>query len=461
MIEVTQEAVSSKARDLFHKGFSAMERGNLDYAIDLLAMSLKVEPGALQTRKFLRAAAIQKAKQKKGGFSQKLSVISGMPQYLKGMAFLKSNRAEDALEIAEELLRKDPLNRKFVIFMAQAASAANVPDIAIQTLEITRDHHPDDIPLINTLGILYMKKGRTKAARECFETLCAICPNDPAALKALKDAMALDSMATDGWEDASKDGGSYKDIIKNSDEAQLLEVESKAVKSDRDLDKLIEETVDKIAAEPENMNYRISLGRLYSQRKMFEEAIEALEVALEQSGGDPQIANTLSSIRAEHFDSEIARFADAGDTETAQQLEQQKQEFLLHDMTDRVSRYPNDLTLRYQYGVTLYEHGNLNEAIREFQLAQKNPKNRVKSFYYLAMCFRDKAQYDMAIEQLEKAVESLGGMDEMKKDIIYQLGQISETMGVHDKAAAYYKEIYQVDIGYRDIAEKVEQVYGN
>jgi tetratricopeptide (TPR) repeat protein len=75
------------------------------------------------------------------------------------------------------------------------------------------------------------------------------------------------------------------------------------------------------------------------------------------------------------------------------------------------------------------------------------------------MCFKKKGQHDLAIEQLEKAAAEIATMDETKKDVIYELGEVSGLMGKPEKAAAYYKQIYQVDIGYRDVAEKIERAY--
>jgi DNA-binding SARP family transcriptional activator len=65
----------------------------------------------------------------------------------------------------------------------------------------------------------------------------------------------------------------------------------------------------------------------------------------------------------------------------------------------------------------------------------------------------------MALDQLETASKELPVMDGTKKDICYELGQLAEAMGDRAKAADYYKQIYQVDIGYKDIAQKIEQVY--
>ena len=50
-------------------------------------------------------------------------------------------------------------------------------------------------------------------------------------------------------------------------------------------------------------------------------------------------------------------------------------------------------------------------------------------------------------------------MNQNKKEVLYQLGVINEQMGETEKAGTYFKEVYQVDIGYKDIAQRVEKHY--
>ena len=135
---------------------------------------------------------------------------------------------------------------------------------------------------------------------------------------------------------------------------------------------------------------------------------------------------------------------------------------MLNDAAARVKRYPNDLALRFDYGVMLFERRQFNEAVQQFQMAERNPARHVRSLYYIALCFKEKGQLDLAREQLEKAADGLAEMDDLKKDIYYQLGLILESAGNVDQAVNdYYKAIYQVDIAYRDVADKIEAAYRN
>ncbi|MBM4143447.1 MAG: hypothetical protein FJ225_07655, partial [Lentisphaerae bacterium] len=454
MPDISLSEVSQSARDLFNKGFSAFERGNLDYAIHLLAQCVATEPRLVQARRFLRAAEVRRFKEKPVNFlTHAMAFLACLPTYAKARA--KVAKGGGALELAEKLLYRDPLNIEFIKVFTQAAAAANLPEAAIQTLEIARDHYPNDVRIVSWLGSLYQKVGRTRSARECFERLCEITPNDPMALKALKDAMALDSMSSDGWEQAE----TYRDMIRDTREAEVLEQESKAVRSETDTESLIEEFKKKVAAEPMNLNYHRALGRLYAQKRSYGEALEILRRASELSPGDPELDAAVSAVRVQQMDHDIAALREAGDAAAAEALEAERRRFLEEDLRERVERYPNDLRLRYEWGVMLLNQGRLNEAIQQFQMSQRNPRFRVRSYYYLAVCFKRKGQYDLASEQLKRAASELAVMDETKKEIIYELGSIAEATGNRAEAASYYKQIYQVDIGYRDIADKVERVY--
>jgi len=69
------------------------------------------------------------------------------------------------------------------------------------------------------------------------------------------------------------------------------------------------------------------------------------------------------------------------------------------------------------------QRGQINDAIQQFQLAQRHAQRRVKALYYIGLCFKQKKQYDMATEQLKKAAARAPAVGDTKKDIYYELGQ--------------------------------------
>jgi len=462
MAEITRAEASHAAQTLYNKGFAAFERGNLDQAIDLLQRCLEEEPAFLQARKFLRAAEIGRFKEaKQGAIARKMMTAKLMPALGAATVLLNSGKIDKALIAFDKLLQDDPLNPKYALPFGKAASAAGIPEAGVQTLEIIREHHPDDADLFESLGRLYTEIGQVKEARVCFERLVELRPKDADAVKLLKDASARESIDGDGWQQtAEEEGGSFRSMIRDEEEATRLEKESKAVKTGADADALIADLVGKIENEPENVNYYRALARLYAQNRMFAEGAATLTKAIEMNPGDPELDNTLSQMRMQQFDYEIEELQKAGDADAVAAKEHERLEYEFHDVQEKVERYPNDLDLRYRWGVLLQQNDYFNEAIQQFQLSQRSPKQRLRSLYYMGLCFRAKGQLDMACDQLETANSELATMDSTKKDVCYELGSVYEEMGNKEKAIENYKLIYQADISYKDIAAKIEALYG-
>jgi tetratricopeptide (TPR) repeat protein len=461
MAEVTLEAAPPKARDMFHKGFAAMERGNLDYAIDMFTACLEIEPRLHRARRFLRLAEVKQTGAKgSGGLTALAGQLTSMPTVLATHALLKSGKPLPALSRLEKALRKDPLNPALTKVLGEIADALDEPEIAIQTLAILREQKPDDPEVLDRLGRLYMNTDQHRQARECFEHLVELRPTDGAALKALKDSLALDSMAKDGWIEAASSGKGYRHMIKDQKEALILEQESKAVKSQKDAESLIAENLARIQQEPKNINYRRALATLYAGMQRFPEAIKALQDALALSNDrDPQLDNALSQVRIQQFEWQIKQLREGANNAAADRMAQDLEVFRFDDLQERVTRYPNDLQLKHDLGVLLLSRGRINEAIQQFQTAQRSAQFRVSSLYHIGLCFKEKKQYDLAAEQFTRAVADLGPMDDQKKSIVYELAQVMEQLGKPAEALAHYKQIYQADITYRDVADKVERVY--
>ena len=67
--------------------------------------------------------------------------------------------------------------------------------------------------------------------------------------------------------------------------------------------------------------------------------------------------------------------------------------------------------------------------------------------------------YDLAVRAYSNALAEKKSMDEEKKELLYHLGVTYELMGKKEEAIEQFKLIYEVDIGYRDVAEHVDAYY--
>ena len=77
----------------------------------------------------------------------------------------------------------------------------------------------------------------------------------------------------------------------------------------------------------------------------------------------------------------------------------------------------------------------------------------------LGRTFKAKSMFDLGLKQLSDAIADLHAMDNTKKEVLYEKGMIHEDMGDKSAALDCFKQIYEVDYGYRDVAQRVESSY--
>ena len=107
------------------------------------------------------------------------------------------------------------------------------------------------------------------------------------------------------------------------------------------------------------------------------------------------------------------------------------------------------------------EAGDHQGAIGNFQQAQKSPKVRIAALAGMGRALKARKMYDLAIQQFQTAKTELPVMDELKKDIVYQLAECYEGMGRQEDAINEFKLIYSEDIGFRDVADKINAFYSS
>jgi len=457
--EKSTNQTAQQAQNFYNKGDAAFSRGNLDIAIDLLMQCVTLAPGFSNARRRLRAAQIAKfRREKKSKLASQMQEFWAMFTRGKIKALQKAGKFELALVECEKLLTMNPLHPINVEMTVEVADAADHADAALFTVESAYENNPDDMKLLRRVAEYYMKVGDYTKARDAYLKLNAFLPNDQAIFKALKDAETHVTMEA-GWEEAAGKKDGYRDLIANKDQAEKLDMRAKSVQSGTDADTLIQEMKDRIANEPNNLNFYRALARLYIQNKRFEEAVATLEDARKINASDPELDRALTQAKISAFESKIDALKASGNHAQAQEMETEMNQFTFDDLSARVQRYPNDLKLRFELGLQYYKYDYYDDAIGQLQLAQRSPKERIESLFFLAKCFSKKGQRDMAVMQLETANDQLPIMDDLKKKVVFELGCLAEEGGDYEKAFNYYKDVYAADIGFEDIGPRMEHIY--
>ena len=471
----TQKDLSPQQKQSWLKAVSAMETKNFPYVIQICQGLLKSMPDFLDGRKLARNAAIEKSKTVKKGF---FSVLGGG----SSMALMKAGglkRKDDLvalLPLLEEILADDPFNAQANIFLQEAALKWDPPmkELAFFAFETMLEGNPKDKVQLNRYASFCMERDENGKPRdparavELYNKLLAINPNDMAAIKGGKDASAAQSVQQGGWEVAD----SYRDLIKNKEQAVSLEQQSRVVKSDEMIDNQIAELSAAVQAEPQSVDKSRKVAELYEQKGDLENSLEWYRYVLGLSGGaDTTISRKISDLQLRQIDDAFTAreeyLASSPDDpeapryrEEMDELRKQRASFVLAEARERVDRNPTDLIAHFDLGVALMDAGEPQDAIGHFQRARMNPSIRLKAMGKLGQCYVARNMNDLAAKTLSDAVAELVGMDSVKKDLLYNLGSVYRSMDETEKAVECFKQIYEVDYGYRDVAQLVESSYG-
>lgn len=120
-----------------------------------------------------------------------------------------------------------------------------------------------------------------------------------------------------------------------------------------------------------------------------------------------------------------------------------------------------DLETHYNLGIAYREMGLLDEAIGEFQKVAQAVQ-RGKPFAYamncaamLALSFMDKGEPKIAALWYERALKTPGLDQEAVLALRYDLGISLESAGESQSALDHFRQVYAMNIDYRDVADRI------
>lgn len=462
MPEKSLSEIPRPLRELYERGMAALQGKNWEYAVTIFTQVLQKEPAFYDCRESLRVCQFKKAESSKSFFRRFLGTARNSPLLAKGQILLRSNPLE-ALSVAEQILNGDPNSAAAHKLLAEAALEADLPRTAVLSLEIVHKQSPNDKDVALRLGEALSRAGQVAKAEHIYRELERAYPNDPVILQALKNVAAKRTMVEGGYEALSSGEGSYRDILKDKDQAVALEQEQREIKTEDVADRLIREYEARLASEPKNIKLLRSIAELYAQKRDFDRSLEFYNRILGAEGvADPGIERAIMETTVKKFDHAIGQL-DPAAPDYAQQksrLEGEKLDYQIAETKRRADKYPTDLQLRFELGQLCFQAGKLNEAIQEFQRAQANPHVRIACLNLLGQCFARRGMNDLAARTFQNAIKEKFALDEEKKELLYQLGCVLEKMGKKEEAIEQFKHIYEVDIGYRDVAARIDAYYG-
>jgi tetratricopeptide (TPR) repeat protein len=461
MPEITEKELPPNLKPLWLKALTAVQASNLDYAVTLLQGVLKESSGFLEGRKLLRKCELQIASgnKKKGTF---FGMQTGGMGVMKLQAQAKKD-PEGTLPLIEKELEKDPLNDQANDLLFDTCLKLELFETAAFALETVRRGKPENAKLLHKLASFYITREQPQIAAEVYNDIIKHHPTDGAAIKGSKDASARASMKKQKWDE----NANMRDLMRDSAQVEELEKASRTGLTREQLEDRRDNVIEKYNSDPNHLATVKELAGIYEQLEDWHNAHTFYAWAHSLSAGDVALAAKSSAMKDRSIDFDLkslqsAVAEDPDNVDLRNALEARLADRLAEQVQDaqrRVDQNPTDPQLRFELGTALYNSGDLSGAIPHLQQATRNPYIRTKVLLLLGRTFKAKGMFDLSIKQLSDALSDLHAMDHVKKEVLYEKGLIHSEMG--DKAAALdcFKQIYEVDYGYRDIAQRVESSY--
>lgn len=463
MPEVTLKDLDSRVRKQFGNARTAVERGNFEYTVEICSSLLLENPGCLEIRKLLRQAQQSVFTNRgRGAFQQLRAKAEAALIVVYGKPYLKKDPSL-AMAYGERALTRDPLHEGALSLVAAGAEALELFETAVFCLNKICDSETKDLELMQRYCEALIKVGETNQAVSIAERLKRLKPDSSFIQELVKSASVAHSINKGKWAEEEQD---FRSKLKDEDMSDSLERKGRLVQDAHGAKERARELIEEIHEDPQNLDLYKQLVKTYLFADDYREALSWLDKAalLPQAEADVALKQLRSEIMIKATELELSKLHNeegAVPVERIQKLETELEYLRLEESRKMVAQFPNDYAQRLNFGELLLAAGKIDEAIKEFQIAQRGTSLKQRSCVMLGRSFSQKHLYDLALEQFDKAIADSPGMDDFKKDVLYSSAECCESLGNREEAIHRYKLIYANDISFRDVASKIDGFYSD
>lgn len=447
------------AADCWKKGSEAMAKENWDYAIEMFGKSVSLVPDNLLYRQTLRG--VERKKYADNGSGAKMAGL----RLTKVRARIKAGRLKKnwgAIDrAAEDGLKINPWDSTLLFELGVAARERGFSEVATDAMRTAVANNSKNKDFARELAELLEARGDYNEAAKIWQRLAKLDPLDTHARTKSMQVLTDNVIDRGGYESAE----STRDTMADDEIAKRLKTggggnaDGPGQSEEADL-------VHAVRREPESIENRLRLGSHYRKNGKLEEAAATIQEALEISGGDPSIRESLEDVELDQLRKNLTLAKDSAsrdDDQDQNNVRAINTELIRREIeifSKRVDRYPNDLKLKFELGSRFVRVKNYVQAIPLFQVCVKDSRLATGALTSLGKCFIAEKKGKLAKRQFEKAAESVDQLDEpdLYKEVHYWLARLLEEDGDQSSAEHHYTEVLAVDYEYKDALSRMESL---
>jgi len=377
---------------LYARAEEESQKGDLDLAIALLQQCCLQVPDHLLFRQTLWKVTRVKFDNRNPGFTERLCGLWGKCRIQ--LAKLKQN--DHQLLIASEYTLGYCIN-DISVLLDQASACGRLGFDSIRAWRIQcalklNANHRDGL---RDYAVWNEEHGRFDEAVKIWNQILLQNPSDREA-KQRRLALETNMMIQDFDNDPNQISDSHKTIDRSLSKSVTNPLIHHDGKSSFHAGKQqIARLQKRVEQAPENLQNYLNLAQEHRKQHQFLEAQNTILQALQLSGGDYKIREQWEDLEAESLAHRLATAKNLGNREPSDPLtskriialETELNDFELDLYRRRTDRYPDQMDLKYEFGLRLQRAGLLNEAKLQFRSACDNADMRISALVALGDCY--------------------------------------------------------------------------
>jgi tetratricopeptide (TPR) repeat protein len=517
----SEENAVEKALDIYQK-ILALSPGNENLRQRIAGLYLKVGLTGEAVNQYVELAAGYTEKgdleTAKKFYEKVIDIVPRNVPTFTGLSriALKENNPELAEEYIEQALSFEPDNKEAMMQRAELYLGSGMVDDARNVLTKILVAHPDYPVASRLLGEIYLEGNDLQKAWEVFMPYidnAITAGNWTDALQYLDSFREIDPVAVqlrlasinrgkgdkeDSVRELGKLAALYEENGQHSDALQayreVLELKSGDEKAEAMVRKLEEKTGissapekhpdaevisetspdeefetdsgESVSMSAEELEEKKKEADFYFQYGFKDQAKQLFERLLSASPGNSEIEEKLNSLRTpgETVETVETSGEEDGDYEGGHRDSRVLTDGDVKDLFNEFKKGlekevdEKDSETHYNLGIAYKEMGLVDDAVRELQIASKDPKKTLASLSVIALCYMSKGRYPAAITEYKRALALMTSADENYLEFSFDLAGAYLQNKDYDNALKLFVEIHTQSPDFKNVSQEIETV---
>lgn len=444
-------AKRKKLKECFEYGNRIAAQENFDYAADIYTECVVGDPGnAIYLQAFLGNLKKKYNNNKKG---KRLSFFKLAPLRSAIKKALHKKDWVNVFKYGSEALKINPWDTSVLTALSEAAEQCDFQETQLIYLKMALDANPKDVEMCRRCAKTLADLGMYDQAIAMWHKVEQLRPNDPDASRNIANLAVEKTIAGGGYDEATGESRRKVDAA-GGEVGHAGEPLSKKARLEAE-----------IKRQPKNLALYDELAEIYAREEDYAKAEDLLKRAFEATQ-DVNAKEKLEDVQLRCLRVELGNAEQAyrarPDEKNEQKLAAARKALWAKELDvykARVDRFPNNQAFRFELGVRYQLNGVYEEAIKQYQAAQSDPRRKGLCLLNLGQCFEKIGQHRLAMKHFEQAVQEIADRDaDNKKRSLYSAAVLAYRLRNFQQAEQFASSLAAMDYSYKNVGQLLDKI---